>query len=67
MLAAIAIGVLNAVLPPIVAALRLPFMLAIGFLLVLVADALVLVLADQELSRTPSRSTRSAMRCSPRW
>jgi uncharacterized membrane protein YvlD (DUF360 family) len=46
--AALAIGVLNAVLPPLIAALRLPYMLAIGFLLVLVADALVL-LAVQEL------------------
>ena len=33
------IGVLNAVLPPVLAALRLPFMLVTGFLLVLVADA----------------------------
>src|SRR3954451_22952944 len=47
-LAALAIGVLNAVLPPVIAALRLPYMLAIGFLLVLVADALVL-LAVQEV------------------
>src|SRR4051795_5267474 len=48
LLAALAIGVLNAILPPLIAALRLPYMLAIGFLLVLVADALVL-LAVQEL------------------
>ncbi|HEY6888418.1 MAG TPA: phage holin family protein [Solirubrobacter sp.] len=48
LLAALAIGVLNAVLPPLIAALRLPYMLAIGFVLVLVADALVL-LAVQEL------------------
>jgi uncharacterized membrane protein YvlD (DUF360 family) len=39
------IAVLNAVLPPVVAALRLPFMLALGFLLVLVADALLLLAA----------------------
>jgi uncharacterized membrane protein YvlD (DUF360 family) len=39
------IAVLNAVLPPILAALRLPFMLVAGFLLVLAADALVLQLA----------------------
>ena len=39
------IAVLNAVLPPVLAALRLPFMLATGFLLVLVADALLLSLA----------------------
>jgi uncharacterized membrane protein YvlD (DUF360 family) len=39
------IAVLNAVVPPLLAALRLPFMLATGFLLVLVADALLLALA----------------------
>ena len=33
------IAVLNAVLPPVLAALRLPFMLVAGFLLVLFADA----------------------------
>ncbi|MEP6954023.1 MAG: phage holin family protein [Solirubrobacteraceae bacterium] len=44
------IGVLNAVLPPILAALRLPLMLVTGFLLVLAADALVLMLAGQLLS-----------------
>ena len=43
------IGVLNAVLPPVLAALRLPFMLVTGFLLVLVADALVLLLAGELL------------------
>src|SRR4051794_6936352 len=43
---AAAIAVLNAILPPLLAALRLPFMLVAGFLLVLAADALVLVLAD---------------------
>jgi hypothetical protein len=34
------------VLPPVVAALRLPFMLIAGFLIVLVLDALMLVAAD---------------------
>jgi uncharacterized membrane protein YvlD (DUF360 family) len=42
LLAALVIAVLNAVLPPLVAALRLPFTLLAGFLLVLVADALLL-------------------------
>jgi len=37
---------LNAVLPPILAALRLPFTLVAGFLLVLLADAAMLVAAD---------------------
>ena len=45
-LVAALIAVLNAVVPPIVAALRLPFTLALGFLLVLIADALLLKLAD---------------------
>jgi uncharacterized membrane protein YvlD (DUF360 family) len=37
------IAVLNAALPPIVAALRMPFTLVLGFLLVLVLDALMLL------------------------
>ena len=45
-LVAAVLAVLNAVLPPVVAALRLPFMLLAGFVLVLVTDALLLVLAD---------------------
>ena len=44
------IGILNAVLPPVLAALRLPFMLVAGFLLVLFADALVLQIAGDVLS-----------------
>ena len=44
---ALVVAVLNAVLPPIVAALRLPFTLVAGFLLVLVVDALILLLADE--------------------
>ena len=44
--AAAVIGVLNAVLPPIVAALRLPLMALVGFLLVLVLDAAMLLAAD---------------------
>ena len=39
---AIVVAVLNALLPPILAALRLPFMLALGFLLVLAMNAFVL-------------------------
>jgi uncharacterized membrane protein YvlD (DUF360 family) len=46
LLAAAVIAVLNAILPPLVAALRLPFMLVLGFLLVLVLDALMLLAAD---------------------
>ena len=40
------IAVLNAILPPLIAALRLPLMLVIGLLLVLVLDALMLLAAD---------------------
>ena len=39
------VAVLNAVLPPVIAALRLPFTVAIGFLLVLALDAAMLLLA----------------------
>jgi uncharacterized membrane protein YvlD (DUF360 family) len=45
--AAALISILNAVLPPIVAALRLPFALVTGFLLVLVLDALMLQLSSR--------------------
>ncbi|HEX5641054.1 MAG TPA: phage holin family protein [Thermoleophilia bacterium] len=46
-IAATLIAVLNAVLPPLIAALRLPYMLAVGFLLVLLLDAwMVKVAAD---------------------
>ena len=44
------IAILNAVLPPLLAALRLPFMLVAGFLVVLAADALVLKVAGDVLS-----------------
>jgi uncharacterized membrane protein YvlD (DUF360 family) len=46
---AAAIAILNAILPPLVAALRLPFTLVLGFILVLLIDALALVLADSLL------------------
>ena len=38
-LIAAAVSIINAILPPLIAALRLPFTLVAGFLLVLVADA----------------------------
>ncbi len=41
------IGVLNAILPPVIAALRLPFALVLNFLLILVADAAMLLIADE--------------------
>ena len=42
LLMALAIAALNAVLPPLLAALRLPFTVALGFVLVLVLNAVVL-------------------------
>jgi uncharacterized membrane protein YvlD (DUF360 family) len=47
--AAAAIAVLNALLPPLLAALRLPYMVLAGFLLILIADALLLLLAAELL------------------
>ena len=55
------VGVLNAVLPPALAALRLPFMLVTGFLLVLAADALLLLIAAEILAEE-STSAASATR-----
>ena len=46
LVAAALIAVLNALLPPILAALRLPFTAVFGFLLVLVVDALMLSAAS---------------------
>jgi uncharacterized membrane protein YvlD (DUF360 family) len=43
------VAAFNAVLPPLVAALRLPFTFVLGFLLVLLVDALALVAADDLL------------------
>jgi uncharacterized membrane protein YvlD (DUF360 family) len=43
------IAILNAALPPLVAALRLPYMIAIGFVLVLLVDAGALMIADSLL------------------
>jgi uncharacterized membrane protein YvlD (DUF360 family) len=48
-LVAALIAVLNAVLPPLVAALRLPLTLAFGFVLLLLVDAAVLKLAGDVL------------------
>jgi uncharacterized membrane protein YvlD (DUF360 family) len=45
------IAVLNALIPPVIAALRLPYMLGLGFVLVLVVDAFMLVIASNLDSR----------------
>jgi len=52
LLAVALIAVLNAFLPPLIAALRLPYMLAIGFLLVLVVDAWMLMVAANVSDKT---------------
>src|SRR4051812_11900263 len=46
LVAAAVIAVLNAILPPLVAALRLPFVALLGFLVVLVLDAVMLLATD---------------------
>jgi uncharacterized membrane protein YvlD (DUF360 family) len=46
LLAAALIGVLNALLPPVVAALRLPFTLVLGFFAILAVDAGILLLVS---------------------
>jgi uncharacterized membrane protein YvlD (DUF360 family) len=50
LLVVLVIGIVNAVLPPLLAALRLPFTLVLGFLLVLFADAGALLLAAELMS-----------------
>src|SRR5690242_6524394 len=50
--AAVGIAALNAVLPPLVAALRLPFTLALGFVIVLALDAVILLLVADIASRS---------------
>ncbi len=52
MATAVLIAALNAVLPPVVAALRLPFTLALGFVTILVLDALMLIAASHISSRS---------------
>jgi uncharacterized membrane protein YvlD (DUF360 family) len=46
---AAAVAILNALLPPLIAALRLPFMLALGFVLILTLNALVLQIGSDLL------------------
>ena len=45
LLIAAIVAALNAVIPPVLAALRLPLTLLLGFLLVLIADAVILLIA----------------------
>jgi uncharacterized membrane protein YvlD (DUF360 family) len=50
--AAALIAILNALVPPLIAALRLPYMLAVGFLLVLLLDAWMVRIAADLSDRT---------------
>ncbi len=49
LLVVLLVGLVNGVLPPLLAALRLPFTLVLGFLLVLFADAAALLIAADAL------------------
>jgi uncharacterized membrane protein YvlD (DUF360 family) len=51
-LMALVVASLNAVLPPLLAALRLPFTVALGFILVLLLNAVVLKLASDFVGNT---------------
>ena len=62
LLVAVIVAALNAVIPPVLAALRLPLTLVLGFLLVLLADAGILLLTDS-LTTGSSPSTASAGPC----
>jgi uncharacterized membrane protein YvlD (DUF360 family) len=46
------VAILNALIPPVIAALRLPFMLGVGFILVLIVNALALQIASDILEST---------------
>ena len=46
LLVALALALLNAIIPPVLAALRLPFMVAIGFIGILLVDAALLLAID---------------------
>jgi uncharacterized membrane protein YvlD (DUF360 family) len=52
LLVAVVVAILNAALPPVIAALRLPFTIALGFILVLLLNAIVLKLASDLLENT---------------
>ncbi len=64
LLIAAIVAALNAVIPPVLAALRLPLTLVLGFLLVLAADAAILLIADA-VTEGCSGSTISAGPFSP--
>ena len=49
------VAVVNAIIPPILAALRLPFTIGIGFIAVLAADAVALLIAADAAAPAPLR------------
>ena len=59
LITALVIGILNAILNPIAAALKIPFMAVLGFLIALILDAVMLMLA--------SKIDRSAITVSNFW
>jgi uncharacterized membrane protein YvlD (DUF360 family) len=59
--ASLVIGVLNALISPVLAALRLPFTLLLGFVIVLFGDALMLLAADWLMSDLQISSFWSAL------
>ena len=72
LVAAAVIAVLNAFLPPLVAALRLPFTALLGFFAILFVDAGMLLLTDRVATGPkvvtrpqPPRSGRLVRRCGP--
>jgi uncharacterized membrane protein YvlD (DUF360 family) len=52
LLLAAVIGILNAILPPLIAALRLPFTVGLGFILVLFANAFALQIGSDLIDRS---------------
>ena len=59
LLVALSLALLNAIVPPVLAALRLPFMVAIGFIRILLVDAALLLLVDAVL---PGLAARGRLR-----
>ena len=67
LLVAVVIAAVNAIVPPVLAAIRLPYTVAVTFLLVLAADAGALMIAGAVTEgRDPGRRLlRRARRCAP--
>ena len=63
LLVALSLAVLNAIVPPVLAALRLPFMVAIGFIGLLLVDAALLMLIDAVFPELAAGQLATATRC----